>query len=391
VSFDQITAYRAASEALHRDHAVVAAQQRAAHYRILWECGLADLIREDFYGLLAVPEAASGNLLDAGCGTGFDALALRRRAPALAVHGVDISAVALTAAAAHTAAAAAFYQAALERLPFCADGFDYICSHEVIEHVEDPAVVLRELSRVLRPGGTCVIATPNGASWWIEHLRQRFMRLTGRRGAPIGEDHTRTPNFWRGEFAQAGFVIERQIFDGAALEFLLFVAPARWMPLLTRLLEPLRILPGINLVLCDRVKFRLRKPGEPPGASATIAPCCPVCHSDLTEIHGAVACASNHRFGRNAMGLIDFVAPLTEDAAPFAAALDYAPAEEGPPTCRPAVLRRLRRLVLLGFSLVYGGLLLLLLMPLGAVCGRFSQPFGRESRSLSSGAALKKR
>lgn len=326
--------------------------------------------------------------MDAGCGTGFDALELRQRAPALAVHGVDVSGVALTAASAHTVANASFYQAALERLPFGAANFDYICSHEVIEHVEDPGVVLREFSRVLKPGGTCVIATPNGASWWIEHLRQRFMRLAGRRGAPIGEDHTRTPSFWRREFARAGFVFECQIFDGAALEFLLFVTPPRWMRLLTRLLEPLRILPGINLVLCDRVKFRLRKPGEPPKANATVAPCCPVCQRDLTEIAGAVACASHHRFGRNAMGLIDFVTPLTEDAAAFAAALDYTSAEEAPLTRRPAGLRRLRRLVLLGFGLVYGGWLLLL-MPLGAVCGRFSQPFGRESRSLSRGAALK--
>jgi hypothetical protein len=160
------------------------------------------------------------------------------------------------------------------------------------------------------------------------------------------------------------------------------------MPLLTRLLEPLRILPSINLVLCDRVKFRLRKPGEPPGASPTIAPCCPVCHGELTESDGAVACVSNHRFGRNAIGLIDFVAPLTGDAAPFAAAADHASAEEGRPTRRAAGRRRLRRLVLLGFGLVYG-VLLLLLMPLGAACGRVSQPLGRGSRSLSSGAALK--
>src|SRR5204862_4156535 len=109
-------------------------------------------------------------LLDAGCGTVLDARALRRSAPGLHVHGVDVSAVALASAASTVEEGVVFHQAALECLPFADADFDYIASHEVIEHAEDPAVVLREFARVLKPGGVCVIATPNGASWWIEHL-----------------------------------------------------------------------------------------------------------------------------------------------------------------------------------------------------------------------------
>jgi ubiquinone/menaquinone biosynthesis C-methylase UbiE len=69
--------------------------------------------------------------LDAGCGTGFDSLALRQRAPELAVYGVDVSAVALEAAAKNSITGVRFYQAALERLPFASNSFDYLCSHEV--------------------------------------------------------------------------------------------------------------------------------------------------------------------------------------------------------------------------------------------------------------------
>src|SRR5207244_2574644 len=127
----------------------------------------------------------------------------------LRVHGIDVSAVALAGAAGRPDKGdAAFYQAALEALPFPDQSFDYLTSHEVIEHVEEPATALREFARVLRPGGICVIATPNGASWWIEHLRQRALRLCGGRGAPIGEDHTRSPAFWRRECRRAGFVVE---------------------------------------------------------------------------------------------------------------------------------------------------------------------------------------
>jgi 2-polyprenyl-3-methyl-5-hydroxy-6-metoxy-1,4-benzoquinol methylase len=220
-------AYRKASEALHG--AAPSWDRRATHYRVLWECGYGDLIRADFYRLFAFPAGVTGHLLDAGCGTGIEAVNLQRQAPGLHIQGVDVSSVALAGAVAKPDTGnAAFYQAAQERLPFPDAVFDYIASHEVIEHVEDPAVVVRDLGRVLKPGGVCVIATPNGASLWIDHLRQRVMRLFGRRGAPIGADHTRPPAFWRRQFGLAGFVVERQIFDGAALEFQLFVAPARW-------------------------------------------------------------------------------------------------------------------------------------------------------------------
>jgi ubiquinone/menaquinone biosynthesis C-methylase UbiE len=64
---------------------------RTARYEMLWACGLADLIRRDFYGLLAVPPDMHGALLDAGCGGGADALAFHRASPSLQVYGVDVS------------------------------------------------------------------------------------------------------------------------------------------------------------------------------------------------------------------------------------------------------------------------------------------------------------
>src|SRR5215813_3720184 len=284
---DQIAApgtsavYRTASERLHRDPV---ADRQAARFRKLWDCGFADLVRADFYGLLELPRGAHGNLLEAGCGTGIETANLRRLAPRLSIYGVDISSVALADAVRRSdTGGAIFYQAALERLPFADAVFDFISSHEVIEHVEDPAMVLQEFSRVLKPGGVVAIATPNGASWWLEHLRQRGKRALGWRGAPVGEDHTRPPSLWRREFHRAGFVVERQIFDGAALDFQMLVAPARWMPVLSRLFEPLRAVPGINLVVCDRVKFRLSKPGRTAVASNPAVTRCPICRAALSD------------------------------------------------------------------------------------------------------------
>ena len=325
--------------------------RRAAHYRMLRECRYEELIRADFRALFGFTVATTGCLLDAGCGTGNETVELLRQAPGLRICGVDVSRDVLTIAADRPETGKAkFFCSALERLPFPDEGFDYIASHEVVEHVEDPAVVLLELHRVLKPGGVCVIATPNGASLWIEHLRQRLMRLLGRRGAPVGADHTRPPSFWRREFGAAGFAVERQIYDGAALEFQLFVAPARWMPLLSRVFEPLRIVPLVNWLLCDRVKFRLSKPDTR--------------HDNPAEADPA--------------GLADFIAVATETSSTVEDVVEPDPVSlpAAASAQRPPLRRRLRRGALLGLSLVYAGFLVLL-APVGLGVSRFYQPFKR--------------
>jgi 2-polyprenyl-3-methyl-5-hydroxy-6-metoxy-1,4-benzoquinol methylase len=350
--------------------------RRAGHYRMLRECRYEDLIRTDFSRLFAFPAGAGGHLLDAGCGTGNETVNLRRQAPRLRIYGVDVSPAALAIAVTRPETSdSIFYRSALESLPFPEGVFDYIAAHEVIEHVEDPAVVLREFSRVLKPAGVCVIATPNGASLWIEHLRQRVMRLCGRRGAPVGADHTRPPSFWRHEFRRAGFVLDRQIFDGAALEFQLFVAPVRWMPMLSRLFEPLRVVPLVNWLLCDRVKFRLRKPDAGGSASGQVTPCCPVCRAGLGERGSLLVCANGHRFARNAAGLVDFTGIAAAPAAPAEGPTDPAPEIASAATVgRPAWLRYLRRGTLLGLSLFYAAFLAAL-VPLALAVGLFHQPF----------------
>jgi ubiquinone/menaquinone biosynthesis C-methylase UbiE len=351
--------------------------RRAEHYRMLRECRYEDLIRTDFSRLFAFSAGAGGYLLDAGCGTGNETVNLRRQAPGLRISGVDVSPAALAIAVTRPETGdATFYRSSLESLPFPDAVFDYIASHEVIEHVEEPAVVLRELYRVLKPAGVCVIATPNGASLWIEHLRQRVMRLFGRRGAPVGADHTRAPSFWRRQFDSAGFVLDRQIFDGAALEFQLFVAPVRWMPMLSRLFEPLRVVPLVNWLLCDRVKFRLRRPDAGGGTSGEVTPCCPVCRAGLGERGSMFVCANGHRFARNAAGLVDFTGLAAEPAAVVEGHTDPAPKIPSAATTvgRPLWLRYLRRGALLGLSLFYAAFLMAL-VPLALIVRLFHQPF----------------
>jgi SAM-dependent methyltransferase len=48
-----------------------------------------------------------------------------------------------------------------EQLPFPADSFDLILSHEVLEHVQDDQATVNEIVRTLKPGGRLVLFCPN--------------------------------------------------------------------------------------------------------------------------------------------------------------------------------------------------------------------------------------
>lgn len=65
-------------------------------------------------------------------------------------------------------------------LPWPSDTFDLVCAFDVIEHVEDDALAVRELLRVLRPGGVVVVTVPAFAFLWSEHddINQHFRRYS---------------------------------------------------------------------------------------------------------------------------------------------------------------------------------------------------------------------
>ena len=63
-----------------------------------------------------------------------------------------------------------------EGLPFEDGSFDVVVAGELLEHVRDPAALVREARRVLRPGGTFVGSVPNGF-----RLKNRLRFLAGRK------------------------------------------------------------------------------------------------------------------------------------------------------------------------------------------------------------------
>ncbi len=58
-----------------------------------------------------------------------------------------------------------FVQSSAMEIPFAANSFDAVMSYEVLEHVPDDLTMMREVRRVLKPGGSFVFSVPN--KWWI--------------------------------------------------------------------------------------------------------------------------------------------------------------------------------------------------------------------------------
>ena len=54
-----------------------------------------------------------------------------------------------------------FVEATVPPLPFEDEMFDYVVSFQVIEHIKHDKMLVREVMRVLRPGGKFIVSTPN--------------------------------------------------------------------------------------------------------------------------------------------------------------------------------------------------------------------------------------
>ena len=106
------------------------------------------------------PEAfrMNGRILVAGCGAGHEA-ALIQTILGTEVHAVDVED--FLDESFRNWQDLHYHVASVCELPYDNSCFDAIFYHHVIEHVDNPACSLAELSRVLKPNGWIFIGTPN--------------------------------------------------------------------------------------------------------------------------------------------------------------------------------------------------------------------------------------
>jgi SAM-dependent methyltransferase len=147
--------------------------------------------------------SAASRVLDLGCGVGSFVVACRKRGlqcfgvePDRIGNGTSLSAIQI---ARRRWSEHVFLAATGENLPLRDCSFELIVMNQVIEHVSDQTEVIREATRVLKPGGVLYVACPNYLRFYEPHykifwlpllpkaLARLYLRLRGRTPVMLGQ------------------------------------------------------------------------------------------------------------------------------------------------------------------------------------------------------------
>jgi ubiquinone/menaquinone biosynthesis C-methylase UbiE len=156
---------------------VVAEYARAAeHYDEKWAFYVEATTRET---LRRLPMTSGARVLDVGCGTGELMRRLRAKYPHAVLAGLDPVAEMLAVARDKLSGNEDLRTGYADALPWGAGSFDVVVSCNMFHYISHPVEALREMGRVLRPGGSLVLT-----DWCDDYLACRvcnlYLRLTNR-------------------------------------------------------------------------------------------------------------------------------------------------------------------------------------------------------------------
>jgi SAM-dependent methyltransferase len=155
---------------MDRDYELQTHQAEDRHW---WYRGRRTVIERVLDGLDLPPGA---RILDAGCGSGRNMVELARRGT---VTGIELSETSVALARAR--GCGEVVEGSVLEMPFPDASFELAVSLDVVEHLEDDVGALRELRRVVVPGGTLLVTVPAYRWLWsghdvINHHHRRYTR-----------------------------------------------------------------------------------------------------------------------------------------------------------------------------------------------------------------------
>jgi SAM-dependent methyltransferase len=179
---------------------------RAVDYEFLFD------IEEHFWWFVAMRritdtilarqlQGARLTILDAGCGTGFNLLHFEKAGHA--AYGFDYAREAVSAV--QRREFRKVVRASITDIPYSADTFDLAYSFEVIDEVSDSDRAIRELFRVLKPGGRLLLRLP------------AFDWLRSSHDTDIGTLHRYTLAEMEKKLRLAGFRVQRATYANCLL------------------------------------------------------------------------------------------------------------------------------------------------------------------------------
>jgi ubiquinone/menaquinone biosynthesis C-methylase UbiE len=156
---------------------VVAEYARAAErYDEKWAFYVEATTRET---LRRIPMTPKARVLDVGCGTGELLRRLRTKYPAAVLAGLDPVPQMLAVARDKLGGKEDLRIGYADSLPWPAAGFDVVVSCNMFHYITHPVEALREMARVIRPGGALVLT-----DWCDDYIACRlcnlYLRLTNR-------------------------------------------------------------------------------------------------------------------------------------------------------------------------------------------------------------------